>query len=67
MASSLSDDGIQRVSLSPTDSGLDPDDMEPCADSLPMEIDERPCGTWIVCFFLLHSRTSGQALSVIEV
>ena len=44
MASSLSDDGIQRVSLSPADSGLDPDDMEPCADPLPMEIDERPVG-----------------------
>ena len=39
MASSLSDDGIQRVSLS-----LDPDDMEPCTDPLPIEIDERPVG-----------------------
>ena len=44
MASPLSDDGVQRVSLSPSDSGLDPDDMEPCADPLPMEIDERPLG-----------------------
>ena len=44
MASPLFEDGVQRVSLSPSDSGLDPDDMEPCADPLPMEIDERPSG-----------------------
>ena len=44
MAFPFSEDGVQRVSLSPSDSGLDPDDMEPCADPLPMEIDERPLG-----------------------
>ena len=44
MASSLPDDGIRRVSISLTDSELDSDDIEPCADPLPMEIDERPVG-----------------------
>ena len=42
-------EGFQRVSLSPSDSGHDPGDMEPCAETLPMEIDEMspgnvPCG-----------------------
>ena len=42
-------EGFQRVSLSPSDSGHDPGDMEPCAEPLPMEIDEMspgnvPCG-----------------------
>ena len=36
MASLLFEEGVQRVSLSPSDSGLDPGDMEPCADSLPI-------------------------------
>ena len=40
MASPLPEDGIRRVSISPTEP--EPDDMEPCADPLPMEIDERP-------------------------
>ena len=44
MASSLPDDGIRRVSISPTDTEPESDDMEPCADPLPMEIDERPGG-----------------------
>ena len=42
MASSLPKDGIRRVSISPTDTEPESDDMEPCADPLPMEIDERP-------------------------
>ena len=42
MASPLPEDGIRRVSISPTDTEPEPDDMEPCADPLPMEIDERP-------------------------
>ena len=42
MASPLCEDGIQRVSISPTDTEPESDDMEPCADPLPMEIDERP-------------------------
>ena len=41
MASSLPEDGIRRVSISPTDTEPESDDMEPCADPLPMEIDER--------------------------
>ena len=44
MASSLPKDGIRRVSISPTDTEPESDDMEPCADPLPMEIDERPGG-----------------------
>ena len=44
MASSLPNDGIRRVSISPTDTEPELDDMEPCADPLPMEIDERPGG-----------------------
>ena len=44
MASSLPNDGIRRVSISPTDTEPESDDMEPCADPLPMEIDERPGG-----------------------
>ena len=42
MASPLLEDGIRRVSISPTNTEPDPDDMEPCAAPLPMEIDERP-------------------------
>ena len=42
MASPLPEDGIRRVSISPTDTEPESDDMEPCADPLPMEIDERP-------------------------
>ena len=42
MASPLPEDGIRRVSTSPTDTEPESDDMEPCADPLPMEIDERP-------------------------
>ena len=42
MASPLPEDGIRRVSISPTDTEPEPDDMEPCAAPLPMEIDERP-------------------------
>ena len=42
MASPLPEEGIRRVSISPTDTEPEPDDMEPCADPLPMEIDERP-------------------------
>ena len=42
MASPLLEDGIRRVSISPTNTEPDPDDMEPCATPLPMEIDERP-------------------------
>ena len=42
MASPLLEDGIRRVSFSPTYTEPDPDDMEPCAAPLPMEIDERP-------------------------
>ena len=42
MASPLPEDGIRRVSISPTNTEPDPDDMEPCAAPLPMEIDERP-------------------------
>ena len=49
MASHFYGEGVQRVSLSPSDSGHDPGDMEPCAEPLPMEIDEMspgngPCG-----------------------
>ena len=44
MASSLPNDGIRRVSISPTDTEPESDDMEPCADPLPMEIDEQPGG-----------------------
>ena len=33
---------IRRVSISPTDTEPEPDDMEPSAAPLPMEIDERP-------------------------
>ena len=44
MASLLFEEGVQRVSLSPSDSELDPGDMEPCADLLPMDIDEVPPG-----------------------
>ena len=42
MASPPPEDGIRRVSISPTDTEPESDDMEPCADPLPMEIDERP-------------------------
>ena len=38
----LGEDGIRRVSISPTYTEPEPDDMEPCAAPLPMEIDERP-------------------------
>ena len=46
---SMSFSTTQRVSLSPSDSGHDPGDVEPCAEPLPMEIDEMspgygPCG-----------------------
>ena len=49
MASHFYGEGVQRVSLSPSDSGHDPGDMVPCAEPLPMEIDEMspgngPCG-----------------------
>ena len=42
MASPPPEDGIRRVSISPTDTEPESDDMEPSADPLPMEIDERP-------------------------
>ena len=42
MASPLPEDGIRRVSISPTCTEPESDDMDPCADPLPMEIDERP-------------------------
>ena len=49
MAARQHEEGFQRVSLSPSDSGHEPTDMEPCAEALPMEIDEMsygsaPCG-----------------------
>ena len=49
MASHFYGEGVQSVSLSPSDSGHDPGNMEPCAEPLPMEIDEMspgnsPCG-----------------------
>ena len=46
------EDGIRRVTISPTDTEPEPDDMEPCADPLPMEIDERPgvLGSYEVLF-----------------
>ena len=40
MASSLPNDGIRRVSISPTDTEPESDDMEPCADPLPMEMND---------------------------
>ena len=43
------EDGVQRVSLSPSDSGHELTATEPCAEALPMEIDGMshgsvPCG-----------------------
>ena len=43
MASPLPEDGIRRVSISPSDTEPEPDDMEPSAAPLPMVMNDLEC------------------------